>query len=393
MEFGFTPQQEAFRQEIKDFLREYPPEDFPTQSEDAGYGAGKWSWEYTRLLGKKGLLSLVWPREYGGAGRPIMDLLIMLEELSYHRAPMEAILMNISIAPTLIELGNQRLKEEFLPRMAKGEVAFWQGYSEPNSGSDLLSLKTTAVRDGDFFVINGQKTWSSNAHLAQYGFVLARTDPNAPRHKGLTMFIVDNDAPGVTIRPIMNLAGDHYHNEAFYEEVRVPGERILGQENQGFYQLIKGLEADRFWGRFFKAPYCRRALEELVQYARSTSRNGRPLSGEQSLRQELAQMAADIEVCRMLFFRTGCMLNDGLSPTYEASLGKLFADEMGQRLYRLGMKILGPYGPLKEHSKWVQLRGTVQHLYQVSLGQTIAGGTSEIIRNTVARMGLGLPKA
>jgi hypothetical protein len=393
MEFGFTPEQEEFRREVRDFIEEHPPDSFPTQSEDAGYGAGKWSWEYTRKLGERGLLSLIWPPEYGGMGRPMMYLLIMLEELAYHRAPMEAILMNISIAPTLIALGNERLKEEFLPRMARGEVAFWQGYSEPNAGSDLLNLKTTAVADGDFYVINGQKTWSSNAHLAQYGFVLARTDPHAPRHKGLTMFIVDNDAPGVTIRPVLNLAGDHYHNEAFYEEVRVSKDRILGQENQGFYQLLKGLEADRFWGRFVKAPYCKRTLEDLVEYARVTVRNGKPLSEDPTLRQKLAQMAVDIEVCRMLFYRTGWMMDKGLNPTYEASLGKVFADEMGQKLYQLGMEILGPYGPLQEDSKWVELRGTVQHLYQVSLGQTIAGGTSEIIRNTIARIGLGLPKA
>ncbi len=392
MEFGFTQEEEAFREEVREFIRRYPPETFPTQGEDSGYGTGRWSWEYTRKLGEKGWLSLTWPEEYGGMGRPIMHLLVMLEELAYHRAPIEAILMNISIAPTIIEMGNERLKEEFLPRLASGEAAFWQGYSEPDAGSDLLSLKTRALEDGDFYVIEGHKTWSSNAHLAQYGFVLARTDPDAPRHKGLTMFIVDNDTPGVTVRPILNLAGDHYHNEVFYDEVRVPADRILGRKNQGFYQLLKGLEADRFWGRFVKPTFCRRALDDLVQYAKNSKRDGRLLSEDGALRQKIAQMAVDIEVCRMLFYRTGWMLEKGLSPTYEASLGKVFADEMGQRLFRLGMEMLGPYGPLHEGSRRVQLEGTIQHLYQVSLGQTIAGGTSEIIRNNIARMGLGLPR-
>lgn len=392
MEFGFTPEQEAFRQEVREFIAQYPPESFPAQSEDSGYGTGKWSWEYARKLGERGWLSLVWPREYGGMRRPIMELLVMLEELAYHKAPLESLLMNISIAPTIIEMGNQRLKEEFLPRMAAGEVAFWQGYSEPDAGSDLLSLKTRALEDGDFYVIEGHKTWSSNAHLAQYGFVLARTDPAAPRHKGLTMFIVANGEPGVTVRPILNLAGDHYHNEVFYDGVRVPKDCILGKKNAGFYQLLKGLEADRFWGRFTKPAFCRRMLEELIEYARSTKRDGKLLSQDQLLRQKLAQMAVDIEVCRMLFYRTGWMLDRGIMPTYEASLGKVFADEMGQRLVQLGMEILGPYGPLRGDSRWAGLKGEVQHLYQVSLGQTIAGGTSEIIRNTIARMGLGLPK-
>lgn len=393
MEFGFTPEQEAFRREVRAFIEEHPPDSFPTQSEDAGYGTGRWSWEYTQKLGEKGWLSLIWPRKYGGMERPIMELLIMLEEFAYHRAPIEAILMNISIAPTIIEMGNERMKDEFLPRLARGEIAFWQGYSEPDAGSDLLSLKTRAVADGDFYVIDGHKTWSSNAHIAQYGFVLARTDPDAPRHKGLTMFIVDNEEPGVDVRPILNLAGDHYHNEVFYDSVRVSKDSILGQKNQGFYQLLKGLEADRFWGRFVKPAYCRRTLEELVEYARTTRRGGRPLSQNETLRQKMAQTAADIEVCRTLFYRTGWMMEEGLDLTYEASLGKVFADEMGQRLYQLGMEVLGLYGPLREDSKWARLRGEIQHLYQVSLGQTIAGGTSEIIRNTVARIGLGLPKA
>ncbi len=280
-----------------------------------------------------------------------------------------------------------------LPRIARGEATFWQGFSEPGAGSDLLSLTTEARRDGDHWVIDGHKIWSSHAGIATYGLVLARTDPTAKRHQGLSMFVVDNRTPGMDIRPIRSMTGGVYHYEVFLDGVRVAADYLLGREHQGFAQLLKGLDTDRFWGRFYKAPYLRRVLDQLVTYANTATRHGAPLSRDPVVRRQLAVLATEIEALRMLFYRAGWMIETGRPITYESALAKVMADETGQKLAALGMELLGPFGPLTAGSRWAKLGGAIQHMYQTSLGHTIAGGTSEILRGTVAVRGLGLPKA
>jgi len=394
MEFRFTEKEEAFRKEVRDFLKDEPPEQFPYQLEDDGFGMGGWSYEFSRRLGEKGWLSLTWPKEYGGSERSFMERLILLEELSYHRAPTTANFFGDHMAHTIIELGSERVKKEILPKIAKGEATFWLALSEPNAGSDLLALSTQAVESEDFYVINGQKVWSSYANLADFGFLVARTDPKAPRHKGLSMFILDKKTPGVTVRPITSLVGHQVHNEIFFDDVRIPKDYLVGEKNQGFYQMLKGLEADRFWGRFVKPPACKKLLEELVEYTKETKHNGKVLAKDPVIRQKLAERAIEIEVCRLLFYRAGWMMSKGSPLTYEASVAKLFADEMGQRLYNTGMEILGLYSQLEEDSsnKWAPLKGQIGRLYLVSFGHTLAGGSSEIIRNTIATTGLGMPR-
>jgi alkylation response protein AidB-like acyl-CoA dehydrogenase len=284
------------------------------------------------------------------------------------------------------------LQHEVLPRIARGEVTFWQGFSEPNSGSDLLSLQTHAVHDGDDYVLNGRKIWSSHAGIGTYGLVIARTNAQAPRHQGLSMFVVSNDTPGLDIRPIRSMTGEVYHYEVFLDAVRVPKDLLLGKEDEGFLQLLKGLDTDRFWGRFYKAPALKRLLQDLVAYANTTQRHGRPLAADPVVRRQLASLATDIEVLRMLFYRNGWLIREDLPTPYESALNKVFADETGQKLAALGMELLGLYGPLKPGSRWARLHGKIQHIYQTSLGHTIAGGTSEVLRTTVAIRGLGLPR-
>jgi hypothetical protein len=288
--------------------------------------------------------------------------------------------------------GSPRLQQELLPRIARGEITFWQGFSEPNAGSDLLSLQTTAARDGDDYVLNGHKIWNSHAGIGTYGLVIARTNPDAPRHKGLSMFVVANSTAGLDIRPIRSMTGGIYHYEVFLDTVRVQKDYLLGKEDEGFVQLLGGLDTDRFWGRFYKAPALMRILKELVAYANTTMRRGQPLAHDPVVRRQLASVATDIEVLRMLFYRNGWLIREGLPTLYESALNKVFADETGQKLAALGMELLGLYGPLKEGSRWAKLRGTMQHIYQTSLGHTIAGGTSEVLRSTVATRGLGLPR-
>jgi alkylation response protein AidB-like acyl-CoA dehydrogenase len=392
MEFGFTPDEEAFRQEVRQFLHDHPPESFPEDGMDAGYGSGAHSHAFLVKLAERGWLSMTWPREFGGQARPFMYKLILLEELASAGAPFGPLGGCDQTAEAIMRYGSRRLQQEVLPRIAAGEVTFWQGFSEPNAGSDLLALQTHAERDGDDYVINGRKIWSSHAGIGTYGLVIARTNPQAPRHQGLSMFVVANHTPGMDIRPIRSMTGEVYHHEVFLDAVRVPKDYLLGKEDEGFLQLLKGLDTDRFWGRFYKAPALKRLLQELVTYANTTTRHGQPLARDAVVRRQLASLATEIEVLRMLFYRNGWLIREGLPTPYESALNKVFADETGQKLAALGMELLGLYGPLKPGSRWAKLHGKMQHVYQTSLGHTIAGGTSEVLRTTVALRGLGLPR-
>jgi hypothetical protein len=279
-----------------------------------------------------------------------------------------------------------------LPVIARGEASFWQGYSEPDAGSDLLALKTEAKRDGDDYVIRGHKIWSSHAGIATHGLVFARTSREARRSRGFSMFVVPNGTPGMDIRPIRSLTGEPYHYEVFLDDVRVPEGLRLGPEGEGFVALLNGLDSDRFWGRFYKAPALQRVLGRLVEHANVTMVNGAPLARDPFVRRRLAGLATDIAALRWLFYRVACMLRDGSPISYETAVAKVLADETGQKLARVGMDLLGLWAPLRAGSREAKLDGEISHAYLTSLGHTIAGGTAEILRTTVATRGLGLPR-
>jgi alkylation response protein AidB-like acyl-CoA dehydrogenase len=392
MEFGFTSEEDAFRQEVRQFLSDFPPQRFAVDGMDAGYGSGAHSHAFLKKLAERGWLSMTWPRAFGGLQRPFMYKLVLLEELAAAGAPFGPLGGCDQTADAIIRYGSPRLQQEVLPRIARGEATFWQGFSEPNAGSDLLSLQTHAVRDGDDYILNGRKIWSSHAGISTYGLVIARTNPDAPRHKGLSMFVVASTTPGLDIRPIRSMTGGVYHYEVFLDTVRVEKDYLLGKQDEGFIQLLRGLDTDRFWGRFYKAPALKRILNELVAFANATVRRGKPLAHDPVVRRQFADLATEIEVLRVLFYRNGWLIKEGLPTRYESSLNKLYADETGQKLANFGMQLLGLYGPLKGGSRWSKLRGSMQHVYQTSLGHTIAGGTSEVLRTTVATRGLGLPR-
>jgi alkylation response protein AidB-like acyl-CoA dehydrogenase len=391
VDFGFTADEQAFAEEVRAFLRAHPPDSFPVDGMDAGYGSGPHSRAFLRALGARGWLSMCWPRQHGGQERPMICKLILLEELGAGGAPFGPLAGCDQVADAIIGYGSEALRREVLPRIARGEATFWQGFSEPDAGSDLLALKTRARRDGDHYVVDGHKIWSSHAGIADYGLVLARTDASAPRHRGLSMLVVDNHLPGMDIRPIRSMTGQAYHYEVFLDAVRVPAPYLLGRENEGFAQLLRGLDTDRFWGRFYKPPWMRRILALLVTYANTTTVRGALLAHDPVIRRRLAELATDIAALRMLFYRVGWMIERGMPVSAESPLCKVMADETGQRLLALGMEMLGAYGPLREGSREARLGGQIQHLYQTSLGHTIAGGTSEVLRTTIATRGLGLP--
>lgn len=391
MHFEFSPAERAFAEEVRGFLRAHPPETFPIDGMDAGYGSGAHSRPFLRALADQGWLSLTWPRAYGGQERPLTHKLLLFEELAAAAAPFGPLAGCDQTAEGIIRYGSEHLRREVLPRIARGDATFWQGFSEPDAGSDLLSLKTEATRHGDEYVIRGHKIWSSHAGIADYGLVLARTNPSARRSQGLSMFVVDNATAGLDIRPIRSLTGEVYHYEVFLDEVRVPAAYLLGKEGEGFTQLLRGLDTDRFWGRFYKAPMLRRILAELVRYANASHRGGVPLARDPGIRRRLATLATEVEAVGTLFYRIAWMIREGMPTPYETALVKVMADETGQAVAALGMEMLGLYGPLTQDSRWAKLNGLIQHVYQTSLGQTIAGGTSEILRSTVATRGLGLP--
>jgi alkylation response protein AidB-like acyl-CoA dehydrogenase len=385
MDFGLSGPEQAFADEVRAFLQAHPPETFLEDGTDAGYGSGAHSHAFTRALGERGWLSMGWPREHGGQARPMSYLLVLLEELAAAGAPFGPLSGCLQVSDSIIRNGSETLQREILPRVARGEATFWQGYSEPGAGSDLLALTTRARLDGDHWVLDGRKIWSSHAGIAPYGTVLARTDPGSTRHRGLTMLMVDNRLPGMDVRPIRSLTGRVYHYEIFMDGVRVPRDWVLGKPGEGFSQLLKGLDTDRFWGRFYKAPFLRRILGLLVEYVNTA------LPGDAVARRRLAHAATEIAALRALFHRAAWLIERGLPATGEVSAAKIMADELGQRVLSMGMELLGPYGVLRAGSRWARLRGEIEHQYQTSWGHTLAGGTSEIQRTTIAVRALGLP--
>ena len=392
MDLNFSQAEREFREEVRAFLAANPVTEFAHDGMDGGYGSGAHSHAFMQAAGKQGWISLTWPKAYGGAERPFFFKLVLLEELALAGAPFGPLAQADQAADAFIAYGSERLKAEVLPAVARGEVLFWQGFSEPSAGSDLLSLQTRAQRDGQDYVVNGRKIWSSHAGIGHYGMVLARTDQQARRHLGISMFIIPNETPGMELRPILSMAGANYHYEVFLDEVRVHEDYRLGAENEGFIGLLRGLDSDRFWGRFYKPPTLKRIVKKLVEYAKTEERGGRPLWADREIQRRASRLLTEAEVLRTAFWRCGCLLRDKVPTPYETALYKVQADELGQKVANFGMDLLGSYGQLAQGSPWEPLNGEIRHLYLTSAGQTIAGGTSEILRGTVATRGLGLPK-
>src|SRR5438874_9035488 len=312
MDFAYTAAEQAFAAEVTRFLASHPPDRFAVDGMDAGYGSGSHSRPFLRALADQGWLSMTWPKAYGGQERPMFFKLVLLEELARAGAPFGPLAGCWQTADAIIEYGSERLRREVLPAIARGEATFWQGYSEPDAGSDLLALKTEAKRDGEHWIIRGHKIWSSHAGVSTHGLVFTRTSREARRSRGFSMFVVPSTTPGMDIRPIRSLTGDIYHYEVFLDEVRVPADLMLGPEGEGFVALLNGLDSDRFWGRFYKAPALLRVLRRLVDYANTTVVAGAPLARDPVVRRRLAAMAAEIAALRLLFYRAACLLRDGV---------------------------------------------------------------------------------
>ncbi len=396
MDFRLTPEQEALKAEFENFFREEMKKAPPLSAESIYDNDEAWEFHryMARRLGERGWLSRPWPREYGGQAVPIMEQLLFSAAKAYYRAPGIDVQGVGMLAPTLLASGNEEQKRQHLPPIAHGEIMWCQGWSEPNAGSDLASLKTRAVRDGDYYIINGQKTWTSGAHRAQWCFMLARTDPEQPRHRGLSFFLVDMSTPGINVRPVKAMNGTHMFNEMYFDDVKVPKENMVGDENRGWYVSLMTMNFERSSIGFMAE--AKRNLEELIEYCKETKRDGKRLSEQPLIRQLLTQLTIDVEVGLALSYKVAWLQQKGeafiIPAAVTACSGKVYGSELGQRLAYAGSRILGLYGQVKSGSKWSPLKGRFESSYQECISLNMGGGTSEIQRNVIAMRGLELPR-
>jgi alkylation response protein AidB-like acyl-CoA dehydrogenase len=346
-----------------------------------------------RKLAQKGWLTRTWLREYGGQSAPPIEFVMLNEVAGYYRAPGIDIFGINMIGTLLILMGTEQQKKYHLPRMANAEVMWCQGWSEPDAGSDLSSLRTEAIRHDDYYEVNGQKTWTSCAHRADWIFLVVRTNPKEKGSKGLSVLLVDMKTPGITVNPIVNMDGAKAFNEVFFDNVKVPVENRLGEENKG-WQVTRAIMNLERMGMAHDVGLQQRELEELVEFTRQTSHGGELLIRNPVYRRQLAERAVEIEIARCLCYRLAWLLEKGedVNTTAYASMLKAFNSETGQRLAYTGSEIMGLYGQVKEGSGWAPLNGTYEYLYQIRVGLNIAGGTSEIQRNLIAWTALNLPR-
>ncbi len=388
MDFTFSDEEEKFRDEVREFLRQELPADWDGGAYGEGSGAEEVGPRITKKLAERKWLAMAWPKEYGGLGAPHMRQLIYNEEMSYHAAPGGYSMGVAWVGPAVMLYGSEEQKQRFLPGITSGEDVWCTLYSEPEAGSDLASLQTSAVRDGDDFVINGQKIWTSGAQRSDWGWLAARTDPEAPKHKGISTFAVKMDTPGITVRPLINMAGQSGFSEVFFDNVRVPKENLVGELNRGWYQVAVALDFERSGIQAYAGG--RRTLERLVEFVQE--RPDETVRRNPAIRHRLADRAVELAAGTNIAYRIPWMQSKGLIPNYEASISKLFGSEFSQRLALTGVQLLGMYGGLEPESKWAPMKGRLERAYLQAVASTIAAGTSEVQRGIIATRGLGLPR-
>ncbi len=391
MEFELTGEQEAFRADVCAFLRrELTPEVWAAHRDpdEQGQWTATFTKAFRRKLGAAGLIGMGWPREYGGGGRSRVYQAIFWDEMEYHRAP--GLERSITYVPNaLLAFGSDAQKAEFLPRINRGELSWFVGYSEPEAGSDLAALKTRAVEDGDGFVITGQKAFSSEAHVADYGWVAARTDPAAPKHRGISMFIVDMKSPGVVVSKYPTLAG-WTHHAVYFDHVQVERTMMVGERHQGWKVLMGAIDYER--AALASAGLVGYQLDRLLAWCGYQHDGARPRLDEPLVQDELARLAIEAEGARLTSYWLASLHARGFMPQHETSLAVLVKRETARRFDAAGLDLLGPFAPLRRGSPWAQLEGEVEVEYRDHLYFQFAAGGFDITRNVVAHRGLGLPR-
>jgi alkylation response protein AidB-like acyl-CoA dehydrogenase len=385
MDLRFSVEDEAFRGEVRDFLRTELPEKRPDGVEGWQFARG-----FVKKLAQCGWLTMAWPKEWGGQGADHIRQLVFNEEMALWEAPSNDLGMD-RVGPTIMLHGTDEQKQRFLPPIVRGDAVWCQGFSEPNAGSDLASLQTRAVQDGDSFVVNGSKIWTSMAHFAEWMILLARTDSDAPKHRGISFFLLDMKSPGISVRPLVDMLGRHTFNEVFFDNVRVPRDCLVGEQNRGWYVATTTLDFER--SGIQRVIGGRKTCDMLIAFAAERVAQGTTRAAYKQVRHRLAELVIDFEVGKMLSYRVAWLQSKGQVPNYEASVSKTFGTELTQRLARTGMELLSLGGQLAPGSPWAPLQGRIESMYLNAAALTIAAGTSEINRGIIATRGLGLPRA
>ena len=394
MDFRLSAEEEAFRAEVREWIAEHAP--------PGGFGVDREEqfdprfWELTqrtaKQLAEKGWLTLAWPKAYGGQGRSVIEQAIFQEETMFAGVP--GTTMGIGgtqwVGPTLIMHGSDEQKRAYLPPIANAEAWWCTGYSEPGAGSDLAALQARAEKDGDSYVLNGQKTWTSGAHISDWCWLAARTDFDAPKHKGISVFLVDMTTPGVQTRTIINMAGQHSFNEIYFDNARVPTENLVGGENQGWYIVATALDFERS-GITYTA-YSRKTLALIERFLEEGRAAGQAWARDPIARHLAADIAVQVAIQRSFAYRVAWMQSRGLVPNQEASVAKVFGSEAQQRAAQAALRIAGMAGQVTNGVR-APMEGRALTQYLSSISVTIAAGTSEIQRNIIATRGQGLPRS
>ncbi len=390
MDFRYSPEDEAFRKEVRDWIKENLPESWATEQEALGISEDSFQMalEWQKRLYKRGWVGLTWPKEYGGGGGTLMQQVILSEEMAKARAPGIANTLGVGMAgPTILSFGTEEQKKQFIPKILSGEEIWCQGFSEPDAGSDLANLKARAIRDGDYYVVNGQKVWSTFAQYGDRCLLLVRTDPDVmPKHRGITYLLMDMKTPGIEVKPLKQMTGDSEFNEMFLDNVRVPVSNRLGEENRGWYVAMGTLAFER--AGMGQAIMFKQVLNEIFKLAVKAKRSGIPAIKDPTIRQRLAQCAIECEIMRLNSYRSLSTSLKGGAPGPEEMFSKLFWSEMNQRMTELAAQILGIDSVIEgegEAQLW-------QYRFLRSRGNTLEQGSSEILRNVIGERVLGIPR-
>ncbi|MGJ3507987.1 acyl-CoA dehydrogenase family protein [Enemella sp. A6] len=390
MDFDLNPDQREWLAEVRTFLAENVTDALRAElaEHDLEYPDGELA-AFRRKVGELGWFGLNWPVEYGGLGLSPIHQHLLVSEFEYWGVPGPDLTVT-SVAPMIMRHGTEQNKAEFLPPIARGEMICAVGYSEPDAGTDLASLRTKAVRDGDEWVITGQKIWNSGAQRSTHEWLCVRTDPEAPKHKGISVIIVPIDAPGVEIRPIWAWS-DYRTNAAFFDQVRVPVTNLIGEENKGWQYITGALDLER--GALTNAGDLRRAVDDLLALARQPRTDGRVPTDDPVLRRKLMELEADVEVARVMGYEAASLLDDGIIPSVEVSAEKIFTSELRQRIADVAMQVLGSDGLLSGRGEQAPPQARFERLYRISPLLRFGAGTNEVLRDVIAQRGHGLARS
>jgi alkylation response protein AidB-like acyl-CoA dehydrogenase len=399
MDFGYSLEQETLRDDVQQFIDEHLTEEVRDEIENWGEGGrGPLVRELYKIITERGWVGITWPKEYGGQDGNRLDQYIVEEEFSR---------VGISVggagsgAPAILAAGTEEQKKYFLPGLIRGEISFALGFTEPQAGADLASLQCRAVRDGDEYVINGQKMFTTGAHYASHIYLMARTDPEAPKHRGISIFLFPMDTPGITVRPLWTIQndppapsgttyGDARTNEVFFEDVRVPASCMLGEENSGWYVGAMGLNLDRVGASRYLISVKRD--EDIVNWIKENDLDGYSPAEDPAVRDRLAELWIEAQVCRLMTMRSMSLVEHGGSFTYEGAAEKVWAPEHGVRTTETIAQILGPYAQLLNGSEDAIEDGIYAHNLMGAFQSGINHGSAQVMRDQVARRGLGMPR-